>query len=233
MAINIFEGARRIALLLGGGAAVITVLVAFNHDPTSTAMAYSLAAPNAPFRRTDGGCPSEGKTIRFNHKTSSGKEIRVWVCLEPKTFTNGERMSPKIKELVALAIEAEAMGDRETASSARRYAELEAKAGGQANPTTELIPYKTDADGMTWGAKPYSSEIDTYETQVKKRFTMPATDEAVSIKEAAKKWRSHFAEAVGYLAAGLAIFGALTWAVGWIVRGFMGIPRGSDQKPQG
>ncbi len=189
MAINIFEGARRIAILLGGGAAVITVLVAFNHDPTYTAMAYSLTAPNAPFRRTDGGCPSEGKTIRFNHKTSSGKEVSVWVCLEPMTFTN------KNKE------------------------------------ETEVIHYKTDADGMTWGAKSYSSEISTYETQVKKRFTMPATDEAVSIQEAAKVWRSHFAEAMGYLAAGLAIFGALVWVIGWIVRGFLGIPRGMDKRP--
>ena len=166
MAINIFEGARRIALLLGGGAAVITVLVAFNTDAYYHAT-YSLAAPNAPFRKTDGGCPSEGRTIYFDHQTSSGKEVSVTVCLEPMTFTN------KNKE------------------------------------ETELIPYRTDADGMTWGARTYSSEISTYETQVKKRFTMTATDEEVSIKEAAKKWRSQFAEAMGYLAFGLAIFGAL------------------------
>ncbi len=190
MAINIFEGARRIALLLGGGAAVITVLVAFNQDAYYHAT-YSLAAPNAPFRKTDGGCPSEGRTIYFNHKTSGGKEVSVSVCLEPRTFTNKNQEE------------------------------------------TELIPYKTDADGMTWGARSYSSEISTYKTQVEKRFTMTATDEVVSIKEAAKRWRGQFAEAMGYLAAGLAIFGALVWAIGWIVRGFMGIPRGSDQKPQG
>jgi hypothetical protein len=188
VAINIFEGARRIALLLGGGAALITVLVAFNQDAYYRAQ-YSLAAPNAPFRKTDGGCPSEGRTIYFDHKTSSGKEVSVSVCLEPMTFTN------KNKEEV------------------------------------ELIPYKSDADGMTWGARPYSTEISTYETQVKKRFTMTATDEEVSIKEAAKQWRSQFAEAMGYLVAGLAIFGALVWATGWIVRGFLGIPRGMDKRP--
>lgn len=188
MAINIFEGARRIALLLGGGAAVITVLVAFNQDAYYHAT-YSLAAPNAPFRKTDGGCPIEGREIYFDHKTSLGKEVSVSVCLEPMTFTN------KNKE------------------------------------DAELIPYKTDADGMTWGARPYSTEISTYETQVKKRFTMNATDEEASIKEASKKWRSQFAEAMGYLAAGLAIFGALVLAIGWIVRGFLGIPRGMDRRP--
>jgi hypothetical protein len=162
--------------------------VAFNQDAYYHAT-YSLAAPNAPFRKTDGGCPSEGKTIYFDHKTSRGKEVRVTVCLEPMTFTNKN------------------------------------------NEQVELIPYKTDANGMTWGARPYSSEISTYESQVKKRFTMTATDEEVSIKEAAKAWRSQFAEAMGYLAVGLGIFGALVWAIGWIVRGFLGIPRGMDKRP--
>lgn len=162
--------------------------MAFNQDAYYGAT-YSLAAPNAPFRKTDGGCPSEGKTIYFDHKTSSGKEVSVVVCLEPMTFTI------KNKE------------------------------------ETELIPYETDADGMTWGARAYSSEISTYETQVEKRFTMTATDEEVSIKEAAKEWRSQFAAAMGYLAAGLAIFGAFVWAIGWIMRGFLGIPRGMDMRP--
>ena len=164
------------------------MLVAFNQDAYYRAT-YSLAAPNAPFRKTDGDCPSEGRAIYFDHKTSGGKAVSVSVCLEPMTFTN------KNKE------------------------------------ETTLIPYKADADGMTWGARPYSSEISTYETQVKKRFTMTQTDEDVSIKLAAKKWRSQFAEAVGYLAAGLAIFGAFVWATGWIVRGFLGIPRGLDKRP--
>lgn len=189
MAINIFEGARRIALLLGGGAAAITVIVAFNQNAYYYAQ-YSLARPNAPFKKTDGGCLSGGKAIYFDHKTSSGKEVSVSLCLEPMTFTN------KNKE------------------------------------DTELIPYKTDADGMTWGARPYSPEVASYETQVKTHFTMTATDEEVSIREAAKKWRSQFAEAMGYLAAGLAIFGALVWAMGWIVRGFLGIPRGMDKRPE-
>ena len=34
-----------------------------------------------------------------------------------------------------------------------------------------------------------------------------------------------------FLFAGLASLWALTWATGWIVRGFMGIPRGKDHRP--
>lgn len=99
------------------------------------------------------------------------------------------------------------------------------------NEVVQLIPYKVDADGMTWGKEGYTTEISTYEGHVKRRFTMTATDEEVSIKEAEKHWRSTFVETMGFLATGLAIFGAVVWAIGWIVRGFMGIPRGQDQKP--
>lgn len=186
--VNIFEGARRIALLLGVGAAVVTVIVALNEDAYYHAQ-YSLAAPNAPFRKNDGDCQGEGRTMYFDHKTSSGKEVSVALCLETMTFKN------KNKE------------------------------------ETELIPYKTDADGMTWGASTYSTEISNYEAQVQERFTMTATDEADYIEKEAKKWRSEFAETMGYLIACLAVFSAFVLAIGWIVRGFLGIPRGMDKRP--
>ncbi len=35
------------------------------------------------------------------------------------------------------------------------------------------------------------------------------------------------------LISGSVVILAFTFATGWIVRGFMGIPRGHDQKPQG
>lgn len=189
MAINIFEGARRIALLLAVGASILTVIVSFNQSSYYRAE-YSLAAPNAQFRKTDGDCPSEGYRATFDYKTSNGKDIHVAVCLEPMTFTNKNN-----------------------------------------SEATLLIPYRTDADGMTWGGRPYSTEVSTYEKQMQKRFTMSATDEADSLKEISKKWRSQFAESMGYLVVGLAIFGAFVWAIGWIVRGFLGIPRGADKRP--
>ncbi len=186
--VNIFEGARRIALLLGIGAAVVTVLVAFNEDAYYHAQ-YSLAAPNAPFKKNDGDCQGEGRTMYFDHKTSSGKEVRVSICLETMTFKNNN------------------------------------------GEESELIPYKIDADGMTWGASTYSTEISNYETQVQERFTMTVTDELDSIEDAEKKWRTDFAETMGYLVVSLAVFGAFVMAIGWIVRGFLGIPRGMDKRP--
>ena len=46
-------------------------------------------------------------------------------------------------------------------------------------------------------------------------------------------WNSYFQHdfyALLWLWPILLVFWAFTWAVGWIVRGFMGIPRGKDSK---
>ncbi len=206
MAINIFVGARRIAILLGG-VAVITMLVALNQG-TYWSATYSLAAPNAPFSKVwfsyFYSCLSKGREIILQAKPdfiSGGEEVHVFVCLEPMTFRNENRS------------------------------------------TIQLIPYQTDADGTTWGTSSGgsrfstyisadgtlsntpdsdSSELTTYITQVGKRFT---------IEEAEIMWLGRFAEAMVHLAAGLAIFGALVWIIGWIVRGLLGIPRGMDKRP--
>ena len=188
MAINIFEGARRIALLLGCGAAIITVLVAFDQSPRYSA-SYSLATPNAPFIKTESICPDAGKSLHFYHKVSDEKIIYVSVCLEPMLFKN------------------------------------------KSDEEIEHIPYRIDSDGMTWGASPYSMEVQNYEKQVERRFTMPPADVDISITEAKKQWRINFAQTIGYLIAGLGLFSGFVWAIGWIVRGFLGIPRGLDARP--
>jgi hypothetical protein len=37
---------------------------------------------------------------------------------------------------------------------------------------------------------------------------------------------------LGYLVAELAIFAGVVWAIGWIARGFLGILRGMDRRPE-
>ena len=34
-----------------------------------------------------------------------------------------------------------------------------------------------------------------------------------------------------YLVGGLALFWAFVWCVGWVMRGFLGIPSGEDKRP--
>lgn len=50
-------------------------------------------------------------------------------------------------------------------------------------------------------------------------------------EEVSRLYRKETIEGFGILAIGLAAFGLLIWAIGRIVRGFLGIPRGMDKRP--
>lgn len=64
----------------------------------------------------------------------------------------------------------------------------------------------------------------------KDEFRIPAADES----HINSLWWSQTIKNAGLyflgMLASLAGWGAFTWAVGWIVRGFMGVPRGSDSR---
>lgn len=185
MAINIFEGARRIALLSTGVATIGIVIALFTYDPYMP-ITYSIAHPTGHFVRMEDSCPSDAGKHYFTAKTSTGKAVSVDLCLLAMSFgKNGDR----------------------------------------------LIPYKADEQGMIWGAASYSSEVSTYERKLEERFKIPLSDEEQIAKEISRRYRENMTEGFGYLVAGLAIFGGVVWAIGWIVRGFLGIPLGMDKRP--
>lgn len=185
MAINIFEGARRIALLIAGVATIGTVIGLVTNEPYMP-IKYSIAHPTGPFVRMEDSCPSDASKHYFTAKTSTGKNVSVDLCILAMSFgKNGDR----------------------------------------------LIPYKVDEQGMIWGAAPYSSEVSAYERKLEERFKIPLGDEKQIIKEISRRYRENMMEGFGYLVAGLAIFGGVAWAIGWIVRGFLGIPHGMDRRP--
>ncbi len=95
-----------------------------------------------------------------------------------------------------------------------------------------LVPYKVDERGMIWGAPSYSSEVSAYERALERRFKVSPRDEQEIANELSRRYRDNFLSGLGYLAVGLAIFGAIVWAIGWIMRGFLGIPRGMDRRPE-
>jgi hypothetical protein len=93
-----------------------------------------------------------------------------------------------------------------------------------------LIPYKIEPDGRVWGAESYASEVSAYEKTLENRFKFSPDDEKYFSDEVSRRYRKSLLEGLAGLCLGLAIFGSFVWAVGWIVRGFMGIPRGSDSR---
>lgn len=185
VAINIFEGSRRIALLAAGLATLGTLVVLVTNDPY-VSIEYSVAQPGGPFSRLSGNCPSDAGKHYFTTETKTGQRLSIDLCLLTMPF-----------------------GDT-----------------GE-----QLVPYKTDQKGMVWGAASYSSEVSEYERQLEKRFILPPQDDDFAEKEFSRRYWKEIKEGLRYLAIGLVVFGAFVWAVGWIVRGFLGIPRGMDNRP--
>jgi hypothetical protein len=185
MGINVFEGARRISLLVAG-VAIISVSISQFFHKTYMSFDYEIAHPNQPFLKADGSCPSDGQRLYFESQTSKGRNVSINLCLLPMSF---------------------------------------GKDGAQ------LIPYKVDEKGLIWGAAAYASEISDYEKKLKERFKIPPVDEIAMEKEMSQRYWGDVKDNITYLIVGLGVFGAFVWAIGWIVRGFLGIPRGMDMRP--
>lgn len=220
--LNIFQGARRLALLVAIVATVATVGIFYSEKtsyiyvpPPEYQVNYALSEPNAKLRTSEVACPDKGLKLSFTREITTGKPIVVNICLEPMVFKkdNGEEI--------------------------------------------ELIPYKTDASGMNWGTQRfndfgfdsprypelfYDSKVFSYMKQVEKRFTLSMDDakaaiaagDAVFEQKEDKRRKALFSETLvflGYVVGGLAAFAAVVWAIGWTVRGLLGIPNGMDRRP--
>ncbi len=81
------------------------------------------------------------------------------------------------------------------------------------------------------GAASYSSEVSDYKKKLEARFKFPSGDEDALKREVSQRYRENWMSGLGYLVAGLAIFAGVVWAIGWITRGFLGIPHGMDKRP--
>lgn len=78
---------------------------------------------------------------------------------------------------------------------------------------------------------PYTPEVRDYVAKVSQNFVIPEGD----MKDADQSlWNARleqWKQAIQLIAGGLAIVWILTIGIGWIVRGFMGVPRGKDVRP--
>lgn len=103
----------------------------------------------------------------------------------------------------------------------------------KAQPSSDgrtLVPYKS-ADGQIWMNDRYAPAVTDYMSKFASRFTLSA-ERGQDVDE---RWKQ--AEWDQYRNAILAAAGAvvaawiITAIIGWIVRGFLGVPRGQDFRP--
>ncbi|WP_168847494.1 hypothetical protein [Sphingomonas sp. S2M10] len=97
-----------------------------------------------------------------------------------------------------------------------------------------LVPFAA-ADKDNWYVdEPYSSAVSAYTEKRKQSFAFPPTLEKEASSSVKAQWWHDFwhqfkAFALSVLI-GVGILQALSWVIGWIVRGFLGIPAGKDRK---
>lgn len=77
----------------------------------------------------------------------------------------------------------------------------------------------------------YSRGFSGFADKISESFVIPSTDQDAANKLWWNKKLSEIKEYCAVLLSCLAVLWLFVWAIGWIVRGFMGIPTGSDHKP--
>lgn len=95
----------------------------------------------------------------------------------------------------------------------------------------KLIPYKAAEKGMAYFGQAWSSDVKLYALEVTNSFE-PSQEDIKDINS--KLWWEKIkliAKNVGWTMLGLSGFWIVSAMAGWILRGFLGIPTGLDEKP--
>lgn len=93
-----------------------------------------------------------------------------------------------------------------------------------------LVPYKEENDYVLMNS-PYSEEVKAYiGIFITHIFKVSSEDYIKAEEEYQSQYWFKKGQAFGGLLAGLAMFWLAVWTLGWIVRGFLGIPRGQDSR---
>jgi hypothetical protein len=187
--LNLFEGARRIALLAGVMWG-IGVFVAFYNGDLRVEMRFDVVAPNITPVRVPGissytGCPGDDKWAFISGVTGKNTKVGVTFCFKLRDFPKGR-----------------------------------------------LVPYKVDSNGGVWGDETYSKEVSLYVDGVTQRFRLSKADEEWADSQYWPAVRNEFGKACLWLFGGWVALWILTALVGWIIRGFAGIPMGKDHRPE-
>jgi hypothetical protein len=240
--VNIFKGARRIAAVLAicwvaGWVAAVFMTTA------SGSMIYHYAWPNEPPKLVDGdGCGADDASS-FSHKYIGYGSVYLTLCFKGRPDGSepmvayavqqdpSKKAGPEeryfIREMVELhparRFEVEKAIDQVTASK---------------DPSRDLKiafalheKYLQDSKAVTYiSAKKFSPTINKYITATSSAFEIPEKDLPLAkarIWDARKRIMPIYG---GIMAGGLVAGVVVMLAIGWIVRGFVGVPMGKDSK---
>lgn len=216
MAVNWFEGGRRTSQLAIGlvalGGAVI-VLSTEQPDPE-----FTTYGPSAPWMVSSEPCPDEAHLERIWDYDWGGEERGIGLCFIPfahDQFAYADAEPPP-----------EALEQAKERS--RRFQEENDARVARGDPP--MIPPPLPSWAYT--AEEYSPVFLSYVGERKSAFEVtPELREAALDRQSGALWEARKASfgAVASWVFGICIFlWAFTLAMGWIVRGFAGVPSGRD-----
>ena len=205
---NIFEGARRIAKLTAALIVVGFVANFFTEYYPPVSVSYLIAGATKPPVRVEQCEVSHTKEIT----SKSGATVEVNLCFRDSKNTPKE-MALSPEEWLAAgepdSLKKEGYDDYEVTDKPLTYDEWVAAGEPESYSALKSTPYKLDAFIAA--------------------FQIPEADEGY-IKRIVWLQKAQSA-GIGLLQmlASLAGFWLFVWTVGWIVRGFKGIPQGKDR----
>ena len=259
MKLNVFEGARRIGLAFGSIWIIGCLAFAVFSEP-SALMTYAVEWPGQPGTKVE-SCAKEDATEYAALKTAKGGSVGVRICLTAHEAVDGRRLiafaSAKDvvwdKESIPAAegrpwekYRANKEDDSWYKDSPIVTPEKQTAATSVGLPSSlfkdmsdaELLAayQKEKAQAMNGQLKylmkeRYSSEVTAYGRQVAAHFSL--SEDGMKDAEQAvwgarfKQWKDALQFALG----GVGLLWAAAAGIGWVVRGFMGIPRGKDTRP--
>lgn len=223
MAVNIFEGARRIVQIIAVLWVVVVSAFAFMNWPGVTLKYVVEGLDYVPIRMKDGEECSLDDAEESRYVTVAKRtDVRLSLCFKGHTSDTGEtgmipyRMATDIEEAALLE-------DR-----------FEKDIRPRINPKLVLETkeaYLRENAGTIWYmAKEDNPEVSAHTRRVTKQFTLTKEDERWAYSEWWKELFTYIGTALAIIAGGWTVLWVVTWVIGYIVRGFLGIPMGQDRR---
>jgi hypothetical protein len=181
---NVFEGSRRIALLIKVLWAIGALAVGWTTSPY-VSMKFSTSNPDANFVQSD-NCRIGKDAVRFiSRPIDDGRTVSIELCFKA----------------------------------------LRAESGA------EVVPYKVES-ARWWGNGPYTPDVTAYADARADTFKLPEANRRAAEEEWSSERTENIRNGVLFAIGGWVVLSLLQMLIGWIVRGFFGIPWGQDGRPE-
>lgn len=239
MRFNVFEGARRIALSFAATFTIGCVAYGVFAEP-HVAMTFVIRSPDAP-AVSAARCGDEDATEFLTRELEGGKSVWVTLCFTAHKADDARMLVPYQTRTTDIRLPDGTIIEDVSRSLTRTELIARLKANGYdvAKFGYDVASLETDS-GTPWEPHRvkywrmhdrYSSEVRTYAGRVAAGFALSNDDS----KEAERRlWSARveqWKQAAQVMLVGLIVGWGLVALVGWVVRGFMGIPRGADRRP--